>query len=422
MRERNPTVGPPADRTNLSGPAVDRQREPERRAGAGRALGRDRPAVGLDEAAGDRQPQPGPARIGRLREPVEDVGQEGRVDPGAGVGDRDLDAPRLAAALDRAADGDRPAGRRVADRVRDEVRRRPRESGPGRPRGSAGRPAPRSSARRPRSSRPPRTTPTASVTRTSRSVGSRWRASRPASVWVSVRRSSTSRVRTRVSSRIDSRCSRSGSWTPSRIASTLPWTTASGVRSSWLTSASRRPPLGLARLEPAGHRVEAADEVADGSRRPDRDGDPHGVVALLDLLGGDEQLVERRRARPDPVTGAGERDRGEDQHDQSEQPGDVAHGPGRRDHAEDRGDHPDEDDEEHEAEQAAEPAHERPAAAAPARTAALRRPGLARRPPRRRVLRQLAARPAAGPAPALPVLAGARVAAGRRHARSSAKR
>jgi hypothetical protein len=74
-----------------------------------------------------------------------------------------------------------------------------------------------------------------------------------------------------------------------------------------------RPALGLAGLEPAGHRVEAADEVADGPRRAVRDRDPHGVVALFDLLGGDEQRVERRRARPDPVARPGERDRGEDQ-------------------------------------------------------------------------------------------------------------
>ena len=65
-------------RTNLSG--ADRQREAERRAGTRRALDRDRPAVSLDEPAGDRQPEAGAARVGRLREPVEDVGQERRVD------------------------------------------------------------------------------------------------------------------------------------------------------------------------------------------------------------------------------------------------------------------------------------------------------------------------------------------------------
>src|ERR1044071_7335510 len=61
-----------------------------------RAVGLDRAAVQLDQVAHYRQPQTEPAVLARrllvgLPEPLEDVRQELRLDPGPRVADRDLD-------------------------------------------------------------------------------------------------------------------------------------------------------------------------------------------------------------------------------------------------------------------------------------------------------------------------------------------
>ena len=76
------------------------------------------------------------------------------------------------------------------------------------------------------------------------------------------------------------------------MASTLPWMTASGVRSSWLTSASSRRRCVLVDLEARGHRVERADEVAQLARAAIDLRNTGRVVAGLDPTG------RARRARP----------------------------------------------------------------------------------------------------------------------------
>src|ERR1051326_58169 len=91
-----------------------------------RALEVDAAAVSLDHVADDRQPEPGGARLapgGQLGEALEDLLLLLGRDPGAGVGDRDRDR----AVVRRHADAHAPAGRRVADRVGDQVRERPGE-------------------------------------------------------------------------------------------------------------------------------------------------------------------------------------------------------------------------------------------------------------------------------------------------------
>ena len=168
-----------------------------------------------------------------------------------------------------------PPARRVADRVRDEVRRRPPGSGPGRRRGAAGRPATSIFERRRRPSSAAASNDADHVRHEDVEVGRlAVEGSRPGLLRASVRRSSTSRVRTRVSSRIDSRClvGRALDAVEDRLDVALD----DRERRPQLVAdvGEERPPLGLARLEPAGHRVEAADEVADGSRRADRDWRP----------------------------------------------------------------------------------------------------------------------------------------------------
>ena len=134
------------------------------------------------------------------------------------------------------------------------------------------------------------------------------------------------------------------------IASRLPWTTVSGVRSSWLTSASRRPPLALVGLEPGGHRVEAADQLAHRPTALARRADAHGIVAGLDPAGGLDQPVERSTGGPERPADADQR--GDDQQDDQE-PGERPEM--RQDESAGRDERPGHDQEE-QAEQAAEPA------------------------------------------------------------------
>ena len=180
-------------------------------------------------------------------------------------------------------------------------------------------------------------------------------------------------------------------WTPSRIASTLPWTTASGVRSSWLTSASSvrrwaslvssRPAIVLkprTRSRTGRGAADRAPRPARSSRRPRPARRRRAARRATTRSTGSGD----RRRRTRPRRGSARPDRAAGRRRPRARPPAITLRTAATD--------PDEDDEEHETEQAAEPAHERPATAAPARTA-LGRPGLARRPPRRRVLGQLAA-------------------------------
>jgi hypothetical protein len=96
--------------------------EEEMRALAGLALDPDAPAVGLDQMAGDGQPQPRPpVRPGpgflRPVEPIEDIGQILRGDPHPGVADAHLHLIPEGLGLD----GDPAAGRRVAEGIGEQV-------------------------------------------------------------------------------------------------------------------------------------------------------------------------------------------------------------------------------------------------------------------------------------------------------------
>ena len=79
---------------------------------------------------------------------------------------------------------------------------------------------------------------TASSTRSAGSTSARWSGSAPAWARATVRRSSISRSMSSVSSRRAARCASSRGRSPSSMPSSPPLTTVSGVRSSWLMSAS----------------------------------------------------------------------------------------------------------------------------------------------------------------------------------------
>ena len=110
------------------------------------------------------------------------------------------------------------------------------------------------------------------------------------------------------------------------------------------------PPLGLVRLEPGGHRVEAAGQVADRLGHPIRRLDPRRVVAGLDARRLLDEVVEDGPGPPDgqPATNEAGEDRdaatpsAASRMSDAERPGrveDVADEPGRqREHAEDPGD------------------------------------------------------------------------------------
>ena len=102
-----------------------RERHPDEEGGALAVAGAERfhrAAVQLDQVAHDREPEPQAAVHTRgggilLAEAVEDVGEEGRVDPRAGVGHVDGHA----AVLPRQRDADAPAFGRELDRVGQQV-------------------------------------------------------------------------------------------------------------------------------------------------------------------------------------------------------------------------------------------------------------------------------------------------------------
>ena len=91
----------------------DHHRGPHRQA----TLGAECAAVRLDEAAGNRQPQPGSGRAGALVEAVEDAWQHVGCHARPSIGDPDLDG--VASRAD--AHDHLSAGRRVDERVDDEV-------------------------------------------------------------------------------------------------------------------------------------------------------------------------------------------------------------------------------------------------------------------------------------------------------------
>ncbi len=200
--------------------------------------------------------------------------------------------------------------------------------------------------------------------------------------------------------------------------------------------------LGLIRLEPCGHRVEAAGEVPDRVRhRADRI-DPGGVVARLDARCLFDQVVEDGARAPDGAAAPDEPGHDRDQDEEGGQPDqrsrqarcvqDVADEPCRE------GEDAEDPRDEQEPEQAAE--------AAPRASPLNRRPGLLRRPPRGPRLRvpsrapwpptthaasvalDLAGLPhapvALGPGAGIPGRRrlGLRLLRWRRHARSSANR
>ena len=199
---------------------------------------RDRPAVGLARARGRwRGPSPEPRDVVALHEPVEDVRQQrpGRC-PGPVSRDLETDQRRPSTA---AADRHRAAGRRVAERVGDEVGedladpdrvdledRQVAVDGGGR----ASTPAAAAAGSNER---------TTSPTRTSGSVGSGWsgerpglgQGERPQVVDEPLEDAGLVEDRARGAPRRPGRRRR-------RSPRGCPVMTASGVRSSWLTSAS----------------------------------------------------------------------------------------------------------------------------------------------------------------------------------------
>ena len=151
-------------------------------------------------------PSPEPRESAPFTNRSKTCGTSAGIDARAGVGD----------AQDERRPGDPPgdrhaaARRRVAEAVGDEVGEDLADPHRDRPRRSAGRRGSRSSTRRPRPPRRGRNERATSAISRSGSVGSGWSGSMPASESEMVRRSSMSRSRTRVSSRIGARCAASG--------------------------------------------------------------------------------------------------------------------------------------------------------------------------------------------------------------------
>ena len=230
----------------------------------GARLGLDLAAVGDHELAGDRQPEPGAARVVALDEPVEDVREQRGVDARARVADLEADpAPGLDRARRRVTRP--PAGvwrRALATRLARTSRMRTGSTS------MIGRsPSIADAELTPAASAAGSNERTTSATSRSGSVGSRWRASVPASDRASVRRSSISRPRTRVSSRIGPRCAaiRRVDAVDDRLEVALD----DGQRRPQLVAdvGEEGPPLALVGLEPLGHRVEARGS-ARASARP----------------------------------------------------------------------------------------------------------------------------------------------------------
>ena len=150
------------------------------------------------------------------------------------------------------------------------------------------------------------------------------------------------------------------------------------------------PALGLVGLEPRGHRVEAADEVANGPRRGARNVDPGAVVAGLDPRRLIDELVQDVARAADRRAGADDRADHDDRHEERREADDMTGDAGRgHDPADDAGrdrDQPEDADHEQEAEEAAEaPPWPWPTAGRPALVGGPPRgplPGPRRTPPR----------------------------------------
>ena len=267
---------------------------------------RDPAAVGLDQAAGDRQAQARSAATSRrLAKRSKTCGQEGRVDPGPGV------ATTISARPSRRSRSPArsivpPAGgvwrRAFATRFAMTSRMRTGSTS------MIGRSAGASVVARPRPPRPP-------AAKDRRDIAERAGRGRSARGGAAASRPPTGRpsegrrraARGRVSRRGSGRgAPSSAGWTPSRIASTLPWITASGVRSSWLTSASSVRRCSSSASSRAAIVLKPRASSRTGRAAATGLGDPDGVVAVLDPARRVDQLVEgaagRRTSRPQPAT------------------------------------------------------------------------------------------------------------------------
>ena len=156
----------------------------------------------------------------------------------------------------------------------------------------------RRSARRRQRPPPARTSARRRRRGRSGSVGSRWRASVPASDSASVRRSSMSRARTCVSSRIEREVF--GVGRVDAVDDRLEVALDDGQRRPQLVAdlGQQGAALALVGLQARRHRVEAGTSWRT-ARRPRARPDAHGVVAGLDRAGRLDELVERRGGRPE---------------------------------------------------------------------------------------------------------------------------
>ena len=79
-----------------------------------------------------------------------------------------------------------------------------------------------------------------------------------------------------------------------------------------------RPALPVGRLEAGGHLVERVAQEAHAPRAAYRH--PDGVVALLDPFGCVDEVVHRRRDRPNPPSDPQDADDGDDEQDDGDDP------------------------------------------------------------------------------------------------------
>src|SRR5262249_38295170 len=96
--------------------------EPEGRAVAVRAVESEGAAVGLDDLAAAREPEPGALEARVPAGGAEDLREDEVLLPGGDAEAVVADGPPYGRAVLGAADDDRPAVRRVLDRVREQVR------------------------------------------------------------------------------------------------------------------------------------------------------------------------------------------------------------------------------------------------------------------------------------------------------------
>ena len=301
MSGRRAPSRPPS--TTCGSPArSERQREPERRPATGRRLDRDRPAVGLHEAPRDRQPEPGAARVacpsrnGRrraARAPGRSRARcrrrSGRATP---VHDRPPIVTRPPAGVWRS-----PLATRFASTSRI---RTGSTSRIGRSSGTSVVISTEAASAAGRNERA-----TSAISR-SGSVGSGWSGSMPASESEIVRRSSMSRSRTRVSSRIGARCAASGR--VDAVDDRLEVAGDDRQRRAQLVAdvGEQVAALLLVGLQAGGHGVEAAGELLDrrevgaGSCRP-------GRRSRRPRPGGSRRPSGRGRGRRRGCRGAGPR-------------------------------------------------------------------------------------------------------------------